>query len=84
MRIICLSSVRSLYNVFCVADIVLTDSQHLAAVAHVDSFLQTYHWLAVYHFEREEAVFHFIPKSHMVYHIADLGTWLNPQACMVL
>lgn len=79
MRICCLKSLHTLYGIFKNAGQVLSDDEHKSAVDMVDRFLQSYHWLAAYHLNRDEAVFNFVPKFHMIYHIADMAKWLNPR-----
>eukprot|EP00969_Alexandrium_andersonii_P286325 12657774-Alexandrium_andersonii.AAC.1 len=78
MRLHALQSINEVFAVLTKAGQFLSDSEHAAVVKAMDEFLLTYNWLARYHYDRGEAVFHFVPKHHMLAHIAEMSKLINP------
>ena len=44
----------------------------------MDTFCEHYAWLAQDAVDKNHLVYPILPKHHMLYHIVDLGRWLNP------
>lgn len=79
IRIACLESGDSMYRVIEEADMFLTDQEHRELMRHTHTFMLTYNWLANYSVDHGALRFHMTFKMHTIYHIADLGRYLNPR-----
>ena len=78
-RLAALDHLTAIYDVYAVADEVLSETVHEELMEHVEGFLLEYNWLAHRSMSRGELCYPFTSKFHYVWHIVHQSLYLNPR-----
>ncbi|CAK0824589.1 unnamed protein product [Prorocentrum cordatum] len=79
-RLAALRSLCGIYKMYKDNGMFLSRAAFVETKDLLDTFYEHYAWLAQDAVNRDRLLYPILPKHHMLYHIVDLGRWLNPTA----